>query len=121
MFRHHLVALRKKKTIFARPTAETTCRLGMGCCCQNSMYSCPISGTATLVAEYCPPVWCRSVNTRLIDSVLYDALRIVTECLRPDSTDHLQCFQVSSQLSKLRATLSLVNGASLDPDQMLTS
>ena len=29
-------------------------------------------------AEYCAPVWCRSAHTRLIDSVLNDALRIVT-------------------------------------------
>ena len=29
-------------------------------------------------AEYCAPVWCRSAHTLLIDSVLNDALRIVT-------------------------------------------
>ena len=29
-------------------------------------------------AEYCAPVWCRSAHTRLIDSVLNDALRMVT-------------------------------------------
>ena len=40
-------------------------------------------------AEYCAPVWCRSAYTRLIDSVLNDALRIVTECLPPIPTDHL--------------------------------
>ena len=34
-------------------------------------------------AEYCTPVWCCSAHTRLIDSVLNDALRIVTGCLRP--------------------------------------
>ena len=40
-------------------------------------------------AEYCAPIWCRSAHTRLIDSVLNDALRIVTGCLRPTPTDHL--------------------------------
>ena len=40
-------------------------------------------------AEYCAPVWCRSAHTRLIDSVLNDALRIVTGCLRPTPTDYL--------------------------------
>ena len=40
-------------------------------------------------AEYCALVWCRSAHTRLIDSVLNNALRIVTGCLRPTPTDHL--------------------------------
>ena len=40
-------------------------------------------------AECCEPVWCRSAYTRIIDSVLSDALRIVTGCLRPTPTDHL--------------------------------
>ena len=40
-------------------------------------------------AEYCAPAWCRSAHTRLIDSVLNAALRIVTEYLRPTPTDNL--------------------------------
>ena len=40
-------------------------------------------------AEYCAPVRCCSAHTRLIDSVLNDAMRIVTGCLRPTPTDHL--------------------------------
>ena len=40
-------------------------------------------------AEYCAAVWCRSAHTRLINSVLNDALRIVTGYLRPTPTDHL--------------------------------
>ena len=40
-------------------------------------------------ADYCAPVWCRSAHTRLINSVLNDALRIVTECLRSTPTNHL--------------------------------
>ena len=50
-------------------------------------------------AEYCAPVWCGSAHTRLIDSVLNDALRIVTGCLRPTPTDHILYSQASSQLS----------------------
>ena len=40
-------------------------------------------------AEYCTPVWCCSAHTRLINSVLNDALRIATGCLRPTLTDYL--------------------------------
>ena len=40
-------------------------------------------------AEYCVPVWCRSVHIRLVDSVLNDALRIVTGCLRPTPSVYL--------------------------------
>ena len=32
--------------------------------------------------EYCSLVWCRSVHTRFIDSVLNDTMRLVTRCLR---------------------------------------
>ena len=41
-FCHHLVALRKN--IFACHNAEATCRLRMGCWCQNTAHSCPILG-----------------------------------------------------------------------------
>ena len=40
-------------------------------------------------AEYWASVWCRSAHTRLIDSVLNHALRIVTGCLLPTPMDHL--------------------------------
>ena len=56
-------------------------------------------GTLFLVystAEYCAPVWCRSAHTRLIDSVLNDALRIVTGCLRPLQRTTYLYFQASS-------------------------
>ena len=57
-------------------------------------------------AEYCAPVWCRSAHTRLIDSVLNDALRIVTGCLRPTPTDHLVLSGIqSAELRRLRNTL----------------
>ena len=72
-------------------------------------------------AEYCAPVWCRSAHTRLIDSVLNDALRIVTERLRPTPTDHLPVLSgiQPAELRRLGAKLSLAHRESLDPDYIL--
>ena len=72
-------------------------------------------------AEYCAPVWCRSAHTRLIDSVLNDALRIVTGCLRPTPTDHLPILSgiQPAELRRMVATLSLAYRGSLDPDHIL--
>ena len=72
-------------------------------------------------AEYCAPVWCRSAHTRLIDSVLNDALRIVTGCLRPTPTDHLPVLSgiQPAELCQMGATLSLAHRGSMDPDHIL--
>ena len=72
-------------------------------------------------AEYCAPVWCRSAHTRLIDSVLNDALRIVTGCLRPTLTDHLPVLSgiQPAELRRLGTTLSLAHRGSLDPGHIL--
>ena len=72
-------------------------------------------------AEYCASVWCRSAHTRLIDSVLSDALRIMTGCLPPTPTDHLHVLSgiQSAELRLLGATLSLAKRGSLDPDRIL--
>ena len=72
-------------------------------------------------AEYCAPVWCRSAYTRLIDSVLNDALRIITGCLRPTPTDHLPVLSgiQPAELRRLGATLSLAYRGFLDPDHIL--
>ena len=69
-------------------------------------------------AEYCAPVWCRSAYTRFIDSVLNDALRIVTGCLRPTPTDHLPVLSgiQPAELRRMGATLSLAYRGFLDPD-----
>ena len=71
--------------------------------------------------EYCAPVWCCSAHTRHIDSVLKDALRIVTGCLRPTPTDHLPNLSGIQQavLRRLGATLSLAKRGTLDPDHIL--
>ena len=65
--------------------------------------------------------WCRSAYTCLIDSVLNDALRIVTGCLRPTPTDHLPVLSGIQpvELRRLGATLSLAYRGSLDPDHIL--
>ena len=70
---------------------------------------------------YCTPVWCRSAHTRLIISVLNDALRIVNGCLRPTPMDHLLIFLSiqPAELRRLRATLSFAYRGFLDQDHML--
>ena len=67
------------------------------------------------------PVWCRSAHTRLIDSVLNDALRIVTGCLRPTPTYHLLVLSgiQPAELRRMGATLSMAHRRSLDPDRIL--
>ena len=67
------------------------------------------------------PVWCRSARTRLIDSVLNDALRIVTGSLRPTPTDHLPILSgiQPAELRQTGATLFLAHRESLGPDHIL--
>ena len=118
MFRHHLVALSKKLSS-PRHTVEATRGSGWGAGAKTLRIA-----TLSLVystAEYCAPVWCRSAHTRLIDSVLNDALRIVTGCLRLTPTDHLPVLSSipPAELRRLGATLSLAHRGSLDPDYML--
>ena len=117
-FRHHLVALRKKLS-----SRVTLLRRLVGSGWGAGAKTLRIT-TLSLVystAEYCAPVWCRSAHTRLIDSVLNDALRIVTGCLRPTPTDHLPVLSgiQPAELRRLGATLSLAYRGSLDPDHIL--
>ena len=117
-FRHHLVALRKKisscVTLLRRlvgsgwGTGAKTLRIAT----LSLFYS---------AAEYCASVWCRSAHIRLIDSVLNDALRIVTGCLRPTPTDHLPVLSgiQSAELRRMGATLSLAHRGCLDLDHIL--
>ena len=72
-------------------------------------------------AEYYTPVWCCSAHTRLIDSVLNNALRIVTGCLRPTPINHLLILSdiQPAELRRLRATFSLAYCGSLDPDHIM--
>ena len=72
-------------------------------------------------AEYCALVWCRSAHTRLIDSVLNDALRVVTGCLRPTPTDCLPILAgiQPAELRRRGATLSPANRATLNSVHIL--
>ena len=116
-FRHHLVVLRKK--ISSRVLLRRLVGSGWGAGAKALRIA-----TLSLVystAEYCASVWCRSAHTRLIDSVLNDALRIVTGCLRPTPTDHLPVLSgiQPAALRRLGATLSFVYCGYLDPDHIL--
>ena len=117
-FCHHLVALCKKLS-----SRVTLLRRLVGSGWGAGAKTLRIA-TLSLVyssAEYCAPVWCRSAHTRLIDSVLNDALHIVTGCLRPTSTDHLPVLSgiQPAELRRMGATLSLAYRGSLDPDHIL--
>ena len=117
-FRHHLVALRKKLS-----SRVTLLRRLVGSGWGAGAKTLRIA-TLSLVystAEYCAPVWCCSAHTRLIDSVLNDALRIVTGCLRPTPTDHLPILSgiQPAEFCRMGATLSLAYRGSLDPDHIL--
>ena len=117
-FRHHLVALRKKlssRVKLLRQLVSSGWGAGAKTLC---------TATLTLVhstAEYCAPVWCRSAHTRLIDSVLNDALRIVTGCLRSTPIDHLPILSgiQPAELHQMGATLFLAHRGFLDPDHIL--
>ena len=115
-FRHHLEALRKKLTTrvaLMRRLAGSGWGAGA-----KTLHTAALSLVYS-TAEYCAPVWCRSAHTRLIDSVLSDALRIVTGCLRPTPTDYLPVLAGirPAELRRLEATLSLAYRGSLDPGQ----
>ena len=117
-FRHHLVALRKKLS-----SRVTLLRRLVGSGWGAGAKTLRIA-TLSLVysaAKYCAPVWCRSARTRLIDSVLNDALRIVTGCLRPTPTDHLPVLSgiQPAELRRMGATLSLAYSGFLDPNHIL--
>ena len=117
-FRSHLVALRKK--LSSRVTLLRRL-VGLGWCAGAKTLRIATLSLVYSTAEYCAPVWCRSAYTRLIDSVLNDALRIVTGCLRPTPTDHLPVLSgiQPAEFRQLGATLSLAHRGSLDPDHIL--
>ena len=118
MFHHYLMALRKKLSL-----CVTLLRQLMGSRWGAGAKTLCIA-TLSLVysaAEYCAPVWCHNAHTRLIDSVLNDALRIVTGCLRPTLTDHLPVLSgiQPAELRQMGVTLSLAHCGFLDSDHIL--
>ena len=117
-FCHHLVALCKKlsaRVILLRRLADS--RWSAGSKTQRPAAASLVYSTA----KYCALVWCRSAYTRcLVDSVLNDALRIVTGCLRPTPTNHLSILLniQPAEFRRLGASLSLAYRGSLDPDHI---
>ena len=117
-YRHHLEALRKKlstRVSLLRRLAGSGWGSGAKTLCSAALlliYS---------TAECCAPAWCLSAHTRLMDSVLNDALRIVTGCLRPILTDNLPVLSgiQPAELRRQGATLSLDNQSSVDPGHIL--
>ena len=126
-FHHYLVALRKKlssRVTLLRRLVDSGWGAGAKTLRIDTLslvYSAAEYCTGYSAAEYCAPVWCRSAHTCLIDSVLNDALRIVTGCLRPTPTDHLSVLSgiQPAELRRMGATLSLAYRGSLDPDHIL--
>ena len=117
-FRHHLETLRKKLA-----TCVTLLRrlAGSGWGAGAKTLRTAALSLVYATADYCSPVWCRSAHTRFIDSVLNDALRIVTGCLRPTPTYHQPILSgiQPAELRRLKATLSLAKRGTLDPDHIL--
>ena len=117
-FRHDLVALRKK--LSSRVTLLRRL-VGSGWGADAKTLRIAALSLVYSTAEYCAPVWCRSAHTRLIDSVLSHALRIVTGCLRPTPTDRLPVLSgiQPAELRQMGAILSLAHRGSLDRDHIL--
>ena len=81
-FRHHLETLRKKLT---SRVALLRRLAGSGWGADAKTLRTAALALVYSTSEYCAPAWCRSTHTRLIDSVLNEALHIVTGCLRANS------------------------------------
>ena len=117
-YRHHFEALRKKlSTCVSLLRWLAGSGRGAGA---KTLHTAALSLMCS-TAEYCASAWCRSAHTRLIDSVLNDALRIVTGRLRPTPTDNLP-FLSGIQPAELRcqgATLYLAKRSFLDPRHIL--
>ena len=114
-FHHHLVALCKK---LSSCITQLRRLVGSGWGADAKTLRIATLSLVYLTAEYCAPVWYHNAHTRLIDSVLNDALRIVTGCLCPTPTDYLPVPSgiQPAEFRQLGATLSLAYHGSLDHD-----
>ena len=117
-FRHHFEALREK---LSTRIALLWRLAGSGCGAGAKTLRISALSLVYFTAEYCAPVWCPSTHTCLIDSILNNALRIVTGCLRPTLTEDLPVLAdiQPADLRQLGATFSLANCALHDPDHVL--
>ena len=118
-YHRHLESLRKKLTsrvALLRQLAGSG--WSAGAVTLRTTTLAPVHSTA----EYCAPVWYRSTHTRLIDPTNNDALRIVTECLRPSPADNFPILAgiQPAELRRRGATLSLGRSA-MEPGHLLHS
>ena len=115
-FCHHLVALCKKLFLHI-----TLLRRLVGLRWGAGAKTLCLATLSHSTSEYCAPVWCCSAHIRLIDSVLNNALHIVTGCLCPTPMDHLPVLSgiQPAELHRMGATLSLAHHGSLDPNHIL--
>ena len=113
MFCHHLVTLRKKLSSHVTLLKRLVCS-GWGASAKALRTAALYLVCSTI--ENRAPVWCRSAQTRLIDSVLNDALRILTGCLCPTSTDHLLILSgiQQAEICRLGVTLFFAYRGSLN-------
>ena len=118
MLCHHLVALCKKLSSCITLLRQL---VGSGWGAGDKTLCIATLSLVYSTAEYCMPVWCHSAHTRLIDSVLNNALHIVTGCLHPTPMDHLPILSgiQPTELHQMGETLSLAHHGSLDPDHIL--
>ena len=117
-FSHYLETVRKK---LATRIPLLRRLAGLGCGAGAKTLHIAALSLVYSTAEYFAPVWCRSAHTRLIDSVLNDALHIVTGFLRPTPTDNLPILSgiQPAEFRRLGATLSLAKRGSLDPHHII--
>ena len=117
MFCHHLMALHKK--LFSSVTLLKRLVSSGWSVVAKTLRTIALSLVYS-TTEYCTPVCCCSANTRFIDSVLNDTLRIVTGCMSPTQTDHLPTVLGIQplELRRLEATFYLACRGSLDPDHI---
>ena len=118
-YRCHIVSLRKK---LASRVALLRRLAGSGWGADATVLRTSTLALVHSTAEYCAPAWCRSVHTRLADSTINDALRIVTGCLRPTPTAYLPILAgiQPAELRRKGATLRLARRA-LEPNHLLHS
>ena len=95
-FCHHLEALHKKLS-----TRVALLRRLAGSGWGEGAKTLRISALSLVysTAKYCAPAWFHSVHTRLIDSILNDALRIIPGVCIPHQQRTFLSSQASSQLS----------------------
>ena len=117
-FRHYLEALLKK---LSTQVALLRRLAGSGWGAGAKTLRISALSLVYTTAEYCAPVWCRSMHTRFIDSIRNDALRIVTRCLRTTPTEDLPVLAgiQPAELRRLGVTLSLANRAIHNPHHVL--